>query len=215
MVCTRVLRVNQPVGYNLAMATATRDAEATKARLLAAATAEFAAYGVAGARVDRIAGAAQANKQLIYAYFGSKDDLFDAVLETHCGTLAEQVPFEADAIPDYVGRLFDYALEHPAIYRLVTWAALERPTAVAAFERESYGAKLDAISRAQKAGRLDASFAPADLLAVVMAVAAAWFSASEAIRRFDTDDPMSRARLSQFREAAIEAAARVVTNVDP
>ena len=83
MVCGPPLRVNQPVGYHLVMATATRDAEATKARLLAAATAEFAAYGVAGARVDRIAGAAQANKQLIYAYFGSKDDLFDAVLATH------------------------------------------------------------------------------------------------------------------------------------
>jgi AcrR family transcriptional regulator len=215
MVCRPVLRVNQPVGYHLAMATATRDAEATKARLLAAATAEFAAYGVAGARVDRIAGAAQANKQLIYAYFGSKDDLFDAVLATHCGALAEQVPFQADDIPGYVGRLFDYALEHPEVYRLVSWAALERPTAVAAFERDSYGAKLDAITRAQKAGRLDASFAPADLLALVMAVAAAWFSASEAIRRFDSEEPMSRTRLSQFRQAAIEAAARVVTRVDP
>ena len=30
-------------------------------------------------------------------------------------------------MPGYVGRLFDYALKHPEIYRLVTWAALERP----------------------------------------------------------------------------------------
>jgi AcrR family transcriptional regulator len=34
----------------------------------------------AGARVDRIAASANANKQLIHAYFGSKDQLFDAVL---------------------------------------------------------------------------------------------------------------------------------------
>jgi AcrR family transcriptional regulator len=118
------------------VATTTRDAEATRARLLAAATDEFARHGVAGARVDRIASAAAANKQLIYAYFESKDGLFDAVLAKHCGALADQVPFDADDIPGYVGRLFDYALEHPEVYRLVSWAALERPAAAAAFEEE-------------------------------------------------------------------------------
>jgi AcrR family transcriptional regulator len=64
------------------MAVAARDSAATKERLLEAATAEFAAHGIAGARVDRIAAAARANKQLIYAYFGSKEQLFDAVLAT-------------------------------------------------------------------------------------------------------------------------------------
>jgi AcrR family transcriptional regulator len=194
---------------------ATRDAEATRARLLAAATDEFAAYGVAGARVDRIANAAGANKQLIYAYFENKDGLFDAVLAMNCGALAEEVPFDVEDIPGYVGRLFDYAVEHPAVYRLVSWAALERPAAVAAFERDSYAAKLNAISDAQKAGRVDASFAPADLLAMVMGVAAAWFSASEAIRTFDSKDPMSPRRLAQFRRAAVESAMRILSPARP
>ncbi|WP_217146124.1 TetR family transcriptional regulator, partial [Streptomyces sp. AC627_RSS907] len=48
------------------------DSTATKARLLAAARAEFARHGVAGARVDRIAAAAKANKRLLYVYFGNK-----------------------------------------------------------------------------------------------------------------------------------------------
>jgi AcrR family transcriptional regulator len=191
--------------------TATRDAKATRERLLAAATDEFARHGVAGARVDRIAQAAGANKQLIYAYFENKDGLFDAVLARTCGALAEQVPFDAEDMPGYVGRLFDYALEHPEVYRLVNWAALERPDSIADFERDSYGAKLKAIASAQKAGRVDASFAPADLLALLMAKAAAWFSASEAIRRFDSKDPMSPRRLAQFRRAAIEAASRMLS----
>jgi AcrR family transcriptional regulator len=189
---------------------ATRNAEATRARFLAAAADEFATHGVAGGRVDRIARAAGANKQLIYAYFGSKDELFDAVLADRCGLLAEEVPFDAEHMPDYVGRLFDYAVEHPQVYRLVTWAALERPTAVAAFERESYGEKLKAISRAQKQRRIDPTLAPADLLAIVMAVASAWHSASEAIRTFDSKDPLSVRRLGQFRRAAVEAASRVL-----
>ena len=44
-----------------------RDAEDTKRRIFEAATAEFADHGIAGARVDRIAARAGANKQLIYA----------------------------------------------------------------------------------------------------------------------------------------------------
>jgi AcrR family transcriptional regulator len=51
-----------------------RDAEATKARLLAAGTEEFAAHGFAGARIDRIAERAGANKRLIYMYFADKSD---------------------------------------------------------------------------------------------------------------------------------------------
>ncbi|MFD9045102.1 TetR family transcriptional regulator, partial [Streptomyces bottropensis] len=46
---------------------------ATKSRILQAAAAEFAAYGFAGARVDRIAKAASVNKNLIYIYFTNKD----------------------------------------------------------------------------------------------------------------------------------------------
>jgi AcrR family transcriptional regulator len=190
--------------------TTTRDADATRARLLAAATDEFAAHGIAGARVDRIANAAAANKQLIYAYFGSKEGLFDAALTESCTGLMESVPFDPDDIPDYVGRLFDYAAAHPEVYRLVAWAGLERPTAVAEFEADSYGAKLAAIADAQRAGRLDASLAPADLLALVMGLAGSWFSSSEAVRRSDSKDPWSPDRLAQFRDAAIEAARRIV-----
>jgi AcrR family transcriptional regulator len=59
----------------------TRDADATKARILEAAKAEFARLGLGGARVDEIADKARANKRMIYHYFGSKEDLFTAVLE--------------------------------------------------------------------------------------------------------------------------------------
>lgn len=58
-----------------------RDAEETKRRLLQAAKAEFAKNGLGGARVDEISDRAQANKRMLYHYFGSKDDLFQTVLE--------------------------------------------------------------------------------------------------------------------------------------
>ncbi len=58
-----------------------RDAEATRARILLAAKKEFSKHGLGGARVDEIAERANANKRMIYHYFGSKEDLFSAVLE--------------------------------------------------------------------------------------------------------------------------------------
>jgi AcrR family transcriptional regulator len=192
------------------MAVTARDSAATKERLLDAATQEFAAHGIAGARVDRIAAVAQANKQLIYAYFGSKEELFDAVLATNCGPLVQEVPFDPDDLPGYVGRLFDYVIQHPEVVRLVLWAGLERPTAVATFEADSYGTKLKAIAAAQRDGRFDATFAPADLLALLLGLTSAWFTASEAIRTHDTNKPWSPKRLAQFRRAAVEAATRIL-----
>jgi len=64
-----------------APARTTRDAKRTEAGILAAATEEFARHGLGGARVDRIAERARSNKRMLYYYFGSKDDLFLAVLE--------------------------------------------------------------------------------------------------------------------------------------
>ena len=58
-----------------------RNAEATKQRILAAASEGFSRRGFAGARIDRIAELAGANKRMIYAYFGDKGQLYVAVIE--------------------------------------------------------------------------------------------------------------------------------------
>ncbi|WP_369183361.1 TetR family transcriptional regulator [Streptomyces sp. Y1] len=101
------------------------DSTATKERILTAATAEFAAHGVAGARVDRIAAQARANKRAIYDYFGDKDKLFAAVLERLMADLAEAVPPGDDDLPAYAERLFDHHRAHPEALRLLLWEALE------------------------------------------------------------------------------------------
>jgi AcrR family transcriptional regulator len=99
----------------------------TPARILAAASDEFAERGLAGARVDRIADRAGANKQRLYAYFGSKDALFDAVVEERIDRFVDAVPFTADDLPGYAVRLLDFNLAHPELVRLLLWHTLERP----------------------------------------------------------------------------------------
>ncbi|HEY9456107.1 MAG TPA: TetR/AcrR family transcriptional regulator [Bradyrhizobium sp.] len=58
-----------------------RDPEGMRKRILSAATAEFARHGYGGARVDRIAKTAGANKRMLYYHVGKKDALYLAVLE--------------------------------------------------------------------------------------------------------------------------------------
>ena len=53
----------------------------TRARILDAALGEFSAYGLAGARTERIAAAAGVNKALLYYYFEGKEKLYRAALE--------------------------------------------------------------------------------------------------------------------------------------
>ena len=68
----------------------TRNAEATKERILDAALAEFSAYGIAGARVDRIARTAKCNKNLIYIYFEDKEALFEELIRSAVAPLMDQ-----------------------------------------------------------------------------------------------------------------------------
>jgi AcrR family transcriptional regulator len=58
-----------------------RDPEGMRMRILEAAKKEFAAHGIGGARVDRIAAEAGANKRMLYYHVGNKEDLYLAVLE--------------------------------------------------------------------------------------------------------------------------------------
>src|SRR5690242_15427543 len=57
------------------------DPERTRQDILKVATEEFAAHGLSGARVDAIAARTRTTKRMIYYYFGSKEDLYAAVLE--------------------------------------------------------------------------------------------------------------------------------------
>jgi AcrR family transcriptional regulator len=152
------------------------DAAATKRRLIAAATEEFARHGIAGARVDRIAAAATSNKAQIYHYFGSKDDLFDAVFDELVAATVRETPLDPDDLPGYAAGLFDRYEADPDIMRLATYYRLERadtrPPLQARIDANS--AKVAKLAAAQKAGTLSKAFAPADLLILVTTIAAMW-----------------------------------------
>ncbi|WP_280266586.1 TetR/AcrR family transcriptional regulator [Nocardia wallacei] len=109
------------------MSAPTKRSDATRQALLRAARDEFAEYGLAGARVDRIAEAAGVNKERIYGLFGSKDKLFDVILIESLDEFTDVVQPLADTEPgDYVGKLFRYHRDNPQLLRLLLWEALHR-----------------------------------------------------------------------------------------
>jgi AcrR family transcriptional regulator len=110
-----------------------RDAEETKRRLLAAAKQEFARHGLGGARVDVIAERAKANKRMLYHYFGSKDDIFQVVLENAYLDIrhAEQklqldILAPREALETLVRFTWNYYLKNPEFITLVNSENLHR-----------------------------------------------------------------------------------------
>jgi AcrR family transcriptional regulator len=174
----------------------TYDAQATRRRLLDAAYAEFAQYGVAGARVERIGEAADSNKAQIYHYFGSKTQLFDAVCERAIQQMEAEVPFDPSDLPGYAARLVRLHERQPEIMRLCTWQRLERPAGEPSPAGVAYArAQIDAIAQAQKSGDLPAHFDPGFLLGLVLHLATGWVSVSpEFEAAIDIPDPGERAR---------------------
>ncbi|MFF7749163.1 TetR family transcriptional regulator [Streptomyces sp. NPDC007971] len=186
----------------------TRDSSATKARLLDAAFAEFAAYGIAGARVDRIAETAGVNKRLIYVYFGNKEQLFDEVLHRAMTAGAESVPFDVEDLPGYAGAIFDHLVARPDLMRLRLWKLLERPSA-AGLEPDAYRRKTAEVAAAQERGGLAPGLAPEDLLTMVLSVAQAWFWAAEGAGTEGAWQSWPAQRLAVHRAAVVEAARRI------
>jgi AcrR family transcriptional regulator len=102
-----------------------RNVELTKQRILEAAVSEFSEHGFSGARVDRIAEQASANKSLIYSYFGNKEKLFDAVYREIMRQVVHDVPMDGADLPGYLGRRLEWQFRNPALARMFTWGALE------------------------------------------------------------------------------------------
>ena len=103
-----------------------RDPARTRSRILDAATVEFARYGLGGARVDRIAKRAAANKRMLYYYFRDKDNLFLAALEgryAHIRAAERVLDLEhlepRLALKRLVEFTWRYYLEHPEFMTLL------------------------------------------------------------------------------------------------
>ncbi|WP_203581917.1 TetR/AcrR family transcriptional regulator [Microbacterium hibisci] len=111
----------------------TERAARTKDDILEVATAEFAANGYAGARVDEIAARTRTTKRMIYYYFGSKEGLYLAVLErvyaqirrVERGIHVEEMS-PSEALRTIAHATYDHHTTHEAFIQLVSIENIHR-----------------------------------------------------------------------------------------
>jgi AcrR family transcriptional regulator len=147
-----------------------RDAADTRRRILDAATEEFSARGLAGARVMAIAERALANQRMIYAYFESKEGLFKAVIERAVLVMQDTVALDPGDLVEYAQAVFDAYKAHPYLVRLALWQGLELPELSTTITpiAEATGRKVAAIRRAQDDGILSGALDAKDLLDAIL-----------------------------------------------
>ena len=107
--------------------------EQTRQRILDAAIVEFSTRGLGGARVDAIALRANVNKRMLYHYFGSKEQLFLAVMEAtyeHIRRLESELDLDhhdpAEAMRTFVSFTFHYFLDNQHFIALLNSENLHR-----------------------------------------------------------------------------------------
>jgi AcrR family transcriptional regulator len=180
-----------------------RDPERTRQALLDAALAEFAAKGLAGARVSEIAKRAGVNKQLISYHFDGKQGLYDALAERW---LADEREFADPALPlgELVAAYARVSVEQRELTRLFVRECLDDaqlPAAVAGEEAPGEEpAEVADLRRRQQAGELDPRLDPAFVMLALQGAASAGVAFPGDVRRFTGLDPASEQFAARYGE---------------
>jgi AcrR family transcriptional regulator len=143
-----------------------RDAERTRGEILEVATREFADRGFAGGRVDEIARQTRTTKRMIYYYFGSKEQLFVAVLErAYAEIRAAEQTIDVDhlepaaAIRRLAELTFDHQESHPDFSRLVAIENIHRAGHIASRDFAGQNSPaIELIERILERGRREGAF---------------------------------------------------------
>ena len=194
-----------------------KSVENTRSQILAAAADEFAAKGLAGARVDAIARSSGCNKGMLYYFFKSKEDLYLEVLESmyadmrrceHDLDLAHLKPLEA--IRSLVEFKFDYLESHPLLIRLLIGENLNDASYLKRSKRlrSLHLPLVDTLSNLLRAGAADGTLRPdidiVQLYITISALSYFYFSNAATLATAFENDLLSPASRAARREHAVE-----------
>lgn len=144
-----------------------RSSAQARKKIMKTATAEFARHGFAGARIARIVKRAGSNPRMIYHYFGSKSQLYIAVLENAlAGLRTVELGLDVEHLDPLKGllRLFDfmnnYFEANPDLVRLLVTENLSKARYMrkSARIREMSSPVLEMISKFLSRGIADGDF---------------------------------------------------------
>ncbi|HEY0279012.1 MAG TPA: TetR family transcriptional regulator [Solirubrobacterales bacterium] len=160
-----------------------RDPVTKRQKILDAALEEFAAHGLSGSRIDRIAAGAGVSPGHAYSFHKGKDELFEAVYEPIVRRPRSRSRSTPRTSPGYAGLLFDVGIDHPEVTRFMAWYGFESgsTTAGASAVSSLMSEKVAAVEATQARGTVSDRFGAAETLALVLAVANMWQSTGEGV----------------------------------
>ena len=200
---------------------APKSGENTRSQILVAAAEEFAAKGLAGARVDAIATSSGCNKGMLYYFFKSKEDLYLEVLESmyadmrryeHELDLAHLNPLEA--IRKLVEFKFDYLESHPLLIRLLIGENLNEANYLKRSKRLRglHLPLVDTLSKLLRDGAADGTLRPhidpVQLYITISALSYFYFSNAATLATAFEHDLLSPASKAARRKHAVEVVFR-------
>ncbi len=144
-----------------------RNPEISQSRILEAAEQEFAEHGFEGARIDKIVQRAGVSKNLVYHYFGGKDDLFLVVMERMYERMrAHHADLQIKGLPPVEGmerlvrHTFQHFVEYPEVISLLNSENLTKAQHVRNSEKlpHLYSTLSDLIGDLLSRGQAEGSF---------------------------------------------------------
>jgi TetR/AcrR family transcriptional regulator len=183
------------------------DSAATRAAIVKAAERIYAEYGLAGARTDAIAAAAGVNKALLYYYFRSKEELYQAVVGTHLREFHRQAEKVLSAkgpagpiLLRYVSNHFDFIGTHPHYPRIFQRVMMAGDRTLERMLREHSIPLLKMLLALVERGMRSGEFRRLDREHTIISLAgltAHYFNVAPAFRMISGRNPFSKANLAR------------------
>jgi len=194
-----------------------RNAEATRAKILAAAIDEFADRGLTEARTEDIAKACGVNKRLVYYYFGSKEGLYLAALEESYAKLTElEHAIDVDhlepkaAIAALINLKIDYYIANPHFISFLNMENLYKAKTLSKSKRiNEFKTPLTQVisrilERGEKQGIFRSDIEPIDLYISICALGFMYFANQHTLKVIFNRDLMAPSMIAQRRETIID-----------
>lgn len=194
-----------------------RDPDRTAQAILDAATTEFAAHGIGGARVDAIAARANVNKRMLYHYFGDKDALYLAVLENAYRSIRNaELELHLDKTPpeESIRALarftWQYFLDHPEFLSLLATENLHKAkylknSSVMSSIHSSFMERLKLVlRRGAELGIFKENLDPVDIYIAIASLCAFYLSNRHTLSTIFRRDLMAEDALNHWGDGVAE-----------
>ena len=143
-----------------------RDSKRSREDILKAAEEEFSNKGLYGTRVDEIANSANINKRMIYEYFGSKEELYKAVLvEVYSRLSLREMGLLHNAesctekIRSIIRLYFEFLRDNPSYVNLILWENLNKGRYIQEIDfKEIKDPTIDLLRKTLEEGKKNGSF---------------------------------------------------------